>query len=182
MAAVVATIKRDLVSYRFSLAVRPHRDGLVAMIRRRVGTVFDAEDIVQDALEKAARAVLDPMAEPMKTDYAFQCWLRLLTFNTMKDHFRSLRPANDSAFDPDMHAVAMGTAPSAIDECIEQEKCAAFTASVNRLPPELLHPLIMHEIELMDIREIGEVLGIGRSAAHRRVVQARAIVMQELGE
>lgn len=181
MVAAIASIKRELMRYRFSLAARPHRAALVEMIRWRVGTVFDAEDIVQVALLKAYVKWMDAGGESFP---AFPYWLRMVAFNTMKDHFRRLKAANAVEFDVKHRSRALGhgNAPSALQECMAAQQQEIFLRAIDRLPEELRHPLILREIELLEFREVGEALGIAVGTAHRRVTAARAALLREFGE
>lgn len=173
---VLANIKRAVHSYRFGLAVRPLRAELVTMIDRRVGNVFDAEDIVQSALERAYGKWLENGPDHFT---AFPFWLRLVTFNCMKDHFRTLPVANEE-FNVDAHAEVMGTEPSSLDLALAEERATAFAAAVGRLPDDWRHVLVMRELELMDVAEVAELLGISEGNVRWRAHKARALVIKEM--
>lgn len=177
----LANIRERLTSYRFSVAVRPLRDPLVRMIARRVGHTADAEDIVQTALIRAYAAWKEEGREAFT---AFPFWLRLVAFNAMKDHFRSLKAANDETFDPSSneHVRSTGAAPSALDECIAREREQVFARAVAQLPEELRHVLIMREVELMSIDDIASALAIGRTTAFYRQERARRAVLAQMEE
>lgn len=174
---VLASIKRSLNSYRFGLAARPHRAELVKMIDRRVGSVFDAEDIVQNAL---LRAFVKWQENGPDHFTAFPFWLRLVAFNEMKRHFQTLPAANDSdAFDVELHAEMMGTAPSSLDLALAEERAAALVRAVDGLPDDWRHVLIMRELELMEVAEVAELLGISEGNVRWRAHKARAAVLRE---
>lgn len=175
---ILADIKTRLAGYRFTLAVRPLRRELVAMIERRVGQMADAEDIVQAALLRAWVKWCEAGREQFS---AFPFWLRLVCFNEMKDRFRRMPAANDECFDPSLHGSAGGTEPSPLDVLLAEEQARAFERAVHQLPDELRHVLVMREIELMTPAQVAEALGVSEVNVWKRAQRAKARVLKEMG-
>jgi RNA polymerase sigma-70 factor (ECF subfamily) len=59
---------------------------------------------------------------------------------------------------------------------------AAVHRLVDALPPDLRQPLALSTVEELSSREIAQVMGIAEGTVRTRIMRARQILKQKLGE
>lgn len=145
-----------LSSSELSRAWSQHADRLLLVVR---GFGEPAEDAVQEAFVKLAE--LDNLpSEPM-------AWLVKVARNELLQWWRS----NDRRRRRDSDRQA--NAPwFAIDDLDSQLDAHEMTLELQAMPADMREPVMMHIWGGMSFEQIGEILGISRSTAHRQYTAA----------
>lgn len=137
-----------------------HRARLLTFVRRRVSSVEDAEDLVQDILLKAARNT-----HQLQSGGSLQAWLYRIARNAIADHYRS----------PSIDVELLESDPIAENE--EQEAIQAIAACIEPfiqdLEPDYRDALVMADIHRLPQAEVAKKLGISLSGAKSRIQRAR---------
>ena len=155
-------------------------DSLLARLRprlhrycaRMVGSVIDAEDVVQEASIKAIEAIAGPsaIANP-------EAWLFQIVHNAALDVLR--RRARQPAFG-DAEDLAMVSDPS--DETYQREAAAAALHTLMRLPVAQRSSVILKDVLGYSLDEIGGITGSSlaavKAALHRGRERLRAALVE----
>lgn len=145
---------------------RRHRGALTAFARRMLlGSGHDAEDVVQDALIRAHRA-LRATDRPM----ALRAWLYMIVRNRALDELRA--PQRSEPFDD---AITMRTVPGAdpAQRLAEHEEVRRIVAEIGRLPERQRMALVMREFDGRTHAEAACALHTTVSATKSLIVRAR---------
>ena len=123
----------------------------------------DAEDVVQESFYRAFRA-LERLRDPDR----FGPWLLQIVRNAARDHHR--RPRRERA---------LGEGEAAAQEA-RPERGGAALAAWRELPQDLRLVCWLKLMDGLPLRDIAELLGVSKSAAHRMVVKGIARLRREL--
>jgi RNA polymerase sigma-70 factor (ECF subfamily) len=146
----------------FATIVARHRPCLLDDAHRLVrGTGLDAEDVVQDALIKAYKA-LGRGRGPM----ALRAWLRRIVRNCAIDHRRGLRDVPSRA--------AVGASASAAEAAASRSKLAEVMRAIEQLPERQRHALVLHAFGGYDYRWIARELDASLPATKALLARARS--------
>jgi RNA polymerase sigma-70 factor, ECF subfamily len=139
---------------------------------RMVGSVIDAEDIVQEAAIKAVEALRGPIAIANP-----EAWLFAVAHNTALDALR--RRARQPRF-ADEEDLAMVSDPN--DEVHAREAAAAALHAFMRLPVAQRSSVILKDVLGYSLDEIGGITGSSlaavKAALHRGRERLRAVVAE----
>jgi RNA polymerase sigma-70 factor (ECF subfamily) len=138
--------------------------GLVRYAARLLGSVSDAEDVVQESYVKAYDALV---AGRFDGRSSLQTWLYRIVTRTAIDHGRS-RKSREQLRDVGSERALDGS--SAADAHVALRELEALLAE---LPDEQRGALVLQALEGFTNREIGEVLGCSEGAVEQRLVRAR---------
>jgi RNA polymerase sigma factor (sigma-70 family) len=142
------------------------RAGLVRQAQRLVGPA-DAEDVVQDAFERALRArSLGAGRDPRP-------WLRRITRNVAFDRLRTR--SRDASVTTDAPAVE-----SAEGIVLRSEAGAELAGLLRALPPAQRRAITLHDIEGYSSAEIASIEGIPHNTVRTRLYRARQAVRSAL--
>ncbi|MEZ5337309.1 MAG: RNA polymerase sigma factor [bacterium] len=138
----------------------------------------DAEDLLAETVAGAIRN-FDKLRDVSK----FKGWFLKSMRNLHIDHIRRAKRQMDVAdFGGDvMIWERLGRYPQIEGPQRSTETRQIFRA-IDRLPESLRTPLVLNALEGLDIREIGDVMGLGQSAVKVRIHRARRKLMELLGE
>lgn len=155
-----ASAFRDIVEATSSRMVR--------VSARLLGSVADAEDVVQDAYVKAFRKATESNFEPPDDVGA---WLYRIVVNASLDAMRSKkrRPARDE----------MDNVVSTLASAETHAALAELADWLSELPEEQRVALTLTAVEGLSGKEAADVLGISEGAVEQRVVRARAALRQK---
>ncbi len=142
------------------------RAGLVRQAQQLVG-LADAEDVVQDAFERALRA------RSFGTGRDPRPWLRRITRNVAYDRLR-IR-SRDAAVASDVPP-----AESAEGMVLRSEAGAELAGVLRTLPPAQRRTITMHDIEGYSNAEIASIEGVPRNTVRTRLFRARQAVRDAL--
>jgi RNA polymerase sigma-70 factor (ECF subfamily) len=134
-----------------------------------VGSVADAEDLVQEAFVKAHRALVEDQFDGRST---VETWLYRIVTNACLDHLRSSKRRRRD------------TEPS--DEIMAEDGNSAETRVALReldtwmsdLAPEQRVALVLSAIEGFSNLEIAKLMGCSEGSVEQRLVRARAALRQ----
>ena len=146
----------DLTELMARMRPRLHR-----YCARMVGSAFDGEDVVQDALARAAVAYGDGVEHPER-------WLMRIAHNAALDALRRRRRATLRHAEADMGTIADQSA--AADARVAAEaSLAAFLA----LPPLQRGTVILGDVLGHPLAEMTEILGVTDAAAKAALRRGR---------
>jgi RNA polymerase sigma-70 factor (ECF subfamily) len=130
---------------------------------------YDAEDVVQETFLKLYRGGAWEAIENERAFLARAAW-RLAVDKLRKVRHEPL----------DLEKAASSASPEAA--ALSADWNAAVHRLVDALPPELRQPLALSTVEELSSREIAQVMGIAEGTVRTRIMRARQILKQKLGE
>jgi RNA polymerase sigma-70 factor (ECF subfamily) len=151
----------------FEELYRQHARRLFSLVVRMIGSVDDAEDLLQEVFLQAHRKL-----SGFRGDSALGTWLYRLTMNHCLDHLRARQ-------------VRMNRATESLDEEGAEEPIApapVVPAAVSRLdleraikmlPAGARAAFLLHDVEGFEHREIAQILGISEGTSKSQVHKAR---------
>jgi RNA polymerase sigma-70 factor (ECF subfamily) len=162
---------------------RDHGPRMLTIARRYLPVLQDAEDAVQDAMVSLVRAIGD-----FEGNSLFTTWLHRVVVNAslMRLRSRSRRPETH------LHAIIEETVDSpgprpvsrwsvTASQAVEREDLRKrVLAGISALPDTYRIPLMMRDVEELDMPTICSALGIGLSTLKTRLCRARALLRHNL--
>ena len=159
--ALVARLARDLDA-AFPDLVASHVDRLYTIALRQLGSASDAEEVAQDALVRAHRAMAG--YEPDRiAGLQLRPWLAAITINLARNRRRrrsdrepahSLEPLIEAGFDPPQETsadpVAVATGRESADE---------LAALLLRLPVSMRMAIVLRHVDGLSVAETAAALG-----------------------
>ncbi len=150
---------------------------------RLTGQPADAEDLAQDALVRAYRALCE--WEPQRIrELAVRPWLASIVVNLARNRARAraARPASVSLIDELAHPrIALQETPHGRHE--HQETTEEWAARLLTLPERYRAPLVLRHVDGLSYHEIGEALarpaGTVKAQVHRGLALLRAALAAE---
>jgi RNA polymerase sigma-70 factor (ECF subfamily) len=168
----------------FERAVAPHRRELLVHCYRMLGSLQDAEDVVQETMLRAWRAFdrFDPARASLRT------WLYRIATNACLNALesRASRPLPSSAGpafdDPDAAFVPASEVPWLVPFPNDPESAAversrlrlALVAALQLLPARQRAALILREVLDLPAAEVADSLGMTTAAVNSALQRARA--------
>lgn len=140
---------------------------------RLTGCPETAEEVVQEALYRAARAV-----DSFRGESQFRTWFFRIVISAFRDHLASSARCRCPGALTDELADPHGEEPSAATMAGELRDLVA--RHVSALPPRQREVLVLVTHEQMTPSEVAEVLGINQSNVHANLHYARARLREEL--
>ncbi|HEY1178579.1 MAG TPA: sigma-70 family RNA polymerase sigma factor, partial [Phytomonospora sp.] len=144
---------------------REHRPAVFGVAYRLLGTVADAEDVVQDTWLKAAKADLSEVRD-------LRAWLITVAARRSYDLLTSARARRESYVGPWLPA-PLATGPDAAEPVLVDDSIGtAMLLALDNLSPEERLATVLNGVFDVSYAEIGEM--IGKSAAATRQIASRA--------
>ena len=167
-ASDAAIIEGVLSGHRnqFSLLVQKYLPTAYAVAYGRTGNHADAEDIAQDAFLHAFRG-LDSLREREK----FEGWLITIVRNAANKLWNQRK--REGQRQPT-------AASSATPDMAQRELHAMLRKHIEQLDPDQRDILMLHYFAGKSTRELGQLLGISRDAAKKRLQRARETLSKDL--
>ena len=171
MSDIDAALKRFLAgdTSAFQQFVDATSDRMIRLSARMMGSLADAEDVVQEAYVKAYQALaqgrFDSRSKP-------ETWLYRIVTNASIDALRRRargRTSSDEAVEPEFDGVASAEARVALGEIEDW---------LGQLPPEQRAAITLKALEGMTSAEVAEVLDCSEGAVEQRLVRARAALRE----
>jgi RNA polymerase sigma-70 factor (ECF subfamily) len=175
---LVLRLARDLDG-SFEAFVNAHVDRCHAIALRVTGNPHDAEEIAQDALVRAYRALAGYEPERIR-ELRLRPWLATIVVNLCRNRVRTRRvpstplaPLVEAGWEP---AADASTDPSGLAQAAaERERLAAHLAA---LPERYRVPVVLRHVDDLSYAELAEVLGRPegtlKSQVHRGLAMLRA--------
>jgi RNA polymerase sigma-70 factor, ECF subfamily len=164
MALVERCRSGDLAA--FEELYRAHAGKLFSVACRMVGNPADAEDLLQEIFLSAHRKL-----EGFRGDSALGTWLYRLATNHCLDHLRSrsarMNQVTDALDDePGQQVGSRSLAEQTITK-MDLERALA------QLPEGCRAAFVLHDVQGLEHREVGEVLGVAEGTSKSQVHKAR---------
>ncbi|MBL6714852.1 MAG: sigma-70 family RNA polymerase sigma factor [Pseudomonadales bacterium] len=164
-----ALLKRALAGdhHAFDLLALRYRPRLKHLVMRTVKSVDDADDVVQDALLRAFRAL-----PSFRGDAQFYTWLCRIAINVAKSHVThpSRRLMRDA--EPETEVPELTQFGPEHDLASEQLQAVIFSA-LQALPEALRTALTLREFEGLSYEEIGHLMQTPVGTVRSRIFRAR---------
>jgi RNA polymerase sigma-70 factor, ECF subfamily len=147
----------------FTALVDRHAGVCLRYATRMLGSVEDAEDVTQDSLYRAYRAL-----GSYEKSTAFRTWLMAIVINRCRSAllYRGRREARVRADDVKVMAASVD---SDVDAAVTRQ---AIEWGLAKLDPELREAFLLKHVEQLTYDEMAEATGIGVSALKMRVKRA----------
>ncbi len=175
---LVLRLARDLDG-SFEALVHAHVDRCHAIALRLTGNPHDAEEITQDALVRAYRALAGYDPDRIR-ELRLRPWLTTIVLNLSRNRARTRRvpstplaPLVEAGWEP---AADASTDPSTLAQAAAQrERLAAHLAA---LPERYRVPVVLRHVDDLSYAELAEVLGRPegtlKAQVHRGLAMLRA--------
>jgi RNA polymerase sigma-70 factor (ECF subfamily) len=151
----------------FEELYRQHARRLFSLVVRMIGSVEDAEDLLQEVFLQAHRKLAG-----FRGESTLGTWLYRLTMNHCLDHLRGrqarMSRATDS-LDDEGAAEPMAPAP-AVPPAISRMD---LETAIGALPPGSRAAFLLHDVEGFEHREIAGILGVSEGTSKSQVHKAR---------
>jgi RNA polymerase sigma-70 factor (ECF subfamily) len=160
-AVLAARLARD-VEAAFPVLVADHQDRLYTIALRLLGDRRDAEEVAQDALVRAFRAIRDYPRERVEA-LRLRPWLASITVNLARNRRRrhddrqppnQLEPMLDAGFEP--AADGRSTPASTVDR---RETARELAAALLTLTPAVRAAVVLRHVDGLSVAETAEALG-----------------------
>jgi RNA polymerase sigma-70 factor (ECF subfamily) len=165
----------------FDLLVRKYQHKIAKLISRYVRDRREVEDVTQEALIKAYRAI-----GGFRGESAFYTWLYRIAVNTAKNYLES-QGRRPPGTDMEIETAELVEGGAILREQATPERqmlTDEIANTVNRviegLPEDLRTAITLREIEGMSYEEIAQVMDCPIGTVRSRIFRAREAVDQEL--
>jgi RNA polymerase sigma-70 factor (ECF subfamily) len=165
----------------FDLLARKYQHKIAKLIARYVRDRREVEDVTQEALIKAYRAI-----GGFRGESAFYTWLYRIAINTAKNYLESQGrrpPGSDVEIDG---AELIDSGESLRDQAtperqmLTDEIATTVHRVIEHLPEDLRTAITLRELEGMSYEEIAEVMDCPIGTVRSRIFRAREAIDQEL--
>jgi RNA polymerase sigma factor (sigma-70 family) len=160
-ASLAGRLAHDLDA-AFPALVTGHQDRLYTIALRLLGDPRDAEEVAQDALVRAYRAMGGYRAERVAS-LRLRPWLASITVNLARNRRRraddrrppmALEPMLDAGFE-----LADAKAPNPAAVATRRDEVEALAATLLRLPPAVRVAVVLRHVDGLSVAETAEALG-----------------------
>ncbi len=179
--ALAARLAVD-VDGAFETLVRVHQDRLYTIAHRFLGDAHDAEDVTQDALVRAYRALAGYPPERIR-ELRLRPWLATIVLNLCRN--RATRRPGPNSLSIDLESAVgttlpepvadAGAAPAAVLD--RREARRRWAALVRQLPPAYRAPVVLRHVDGLSYPELAEALdrpeGTVKAQVHRGLALLR---------
>jgi len=165
----------------FDLLVRKYQHKVAKLVSRYVRDRREVEDVTQEALIKAYRAI-----GGFRGESAFYTWLYRIAVNTAKDYLESMGrrpPGSDVEVEgAELIESGDGLRDQATPErqMLTDEIAATVHRVIENLPADLRTAITLREIEGLSYEEIAQVMDCPIGTVRSRIFRAREAIDQEL--
>jgi RNA polymerase sigma-70 factor, ECF subfamily len=167
----------------FEALVRAHADRCYAIALRVLGDPHDAEEVAQDALVRAYRALASYEAARIRS-LRLRPWLATIVVNLCRNRARRGRPTTvrldglaEAGAEP---ATPARTGPVALAEAADDR--ARLAAALATLPELYRVPLVLRHVVDLSYAELAEALGRPegtlKAQVHRGLTMLRAVAAE----
>jgi RNA polymerase sigma-70 factor (ECF subfamily) len=151
----------------FEEVYRTHAGRLYSVAVRLLGNAADAEDLLQDIFLAAHRKL-----DTFRGESSLGTWLYRLATNLCLDHLRSRTGRSNQITDSLEDETGLFDRASAglADQTVTKMDLERALA---RLPEGCRAAFVLHDVEGLEHREVGEILGIAEGTSKSQVHKAR---------
>ena len=166
----------------FELLVQRHEAKIFSLAQRMTRNREDAEDVVQQSLQKAFIHLRKFQGESL-----FSTWLTRIAINEALMLLRRRRGTREV---PIVESTAEGetavpldipdSGPSPEDSCLQREQERILSAAVNELNPGMRRAIELRELGELSTGETAQAMGLSEGAVKARVFHGRKKLRQTL--
>jgi len=150
---------------------RAHQEAVYSLVMHFVGNQELAADLTQDAFVRAWEK-LPGLREPE----AFSGWLRALTMNVIRDHYR--RERESEPLDDELQVADDNPGPAEAMAMTEQDR--KVREAVLGLPEHQRTPVVMYHFEGRQVDEVAKALGVPKNTVISRLARGRTALRRRL--
>ena len=147
----------------FTALVDRHAGACLRYATRMLGSVEDAEDVTQDSLYRAYRALAS-----YEHSTAFRTWLMAILINRCRSMLL-YRGRREDRIRVDTDRVNLATVDADVDRMATRD---AIDRALAALDPDLREAFLLKHVEQLNYDEMAEATGLGVSALKMRVKRA----------
>ena len=165
----------------FDLLVRKYQHKVAKLVSRYVRDRREVEDVTQEAMIKAYRAI-----GGFRGESAFYTWLYRIAVNTAKNYLESQGrrpPSSDVEIEGAELAESGGELRDQATpehQMLTDEIAATVQRVIETLPPDLRTAVTLREIDGLSYEEIAEVMDCPIGTVRSRIFRAREAIDLEL--
>ncbi|MBI3546594.1 MAG: RNA polymerase sigma factor RpoE [Gammaproteobacteria bacterium] len=165
----------------FDLLARKYQHKIAKLVSRFVRDRGEVEDVTQEALIKAYRAI-----GSFRGESAFYTWLYRIAVNTAKNYLESMGrrpPGSDMEIEgAELIESGDGLRDLATPErqALTDEIAATVHRVIEQLPEDLRTAITLREIEGLSYEEIAQMMDCPIGTVRSRIFRAREAIDQEL--
>ncbi|HAX24972.1 MAG TPA: RNA polymerase sigma factor [Thermomicrobiales bacterium] len=154
----------------FEAIVQRYERPIYSFVYRMMGDADDARDLTQDCFIRAYRSL-----DKTSHDLNISAWLHRIASNACLDVLRRRQRIRWLPWDTTRHEPLLGDSESDSPErhAVAKETSSLVQETLSRMSPRNRAALIMREYEGMSCDEIGDVLGLSRSAVKSVLFRGR---------
>ena len=149
----------------FERMVHEHQDRLFALGYALTGNRHDAEEVAQDTLLRAYRALCRYPPDRLR-ELKQRAWLHRIAINVARNRHRGLKPRI-----VELNGSEQDAAPGPEERAMRRSEMDDVTAALAVLPPRYREAVVLRFVQELSYEEVAEVLGqpIGtvKSNVHR---------------
>ena len=160
---------------RFERVVLPHLDDAYTLARYLLRDEHDAQDAVQEAALRAFRYFDGYSGGDARA------WLLAIVRNCALNSRRRNRVEEQTVSFTDAIDVSADGVPGADAAAIQASERARVNRAVNELPVEFREVVVLRELQDLNYKEIGDVLGVPIGTVMSRLARARRRLATLLG-
>jgi RNA polymerase sigma-70 factor, ECF subfamily len=165
----------DDMRHRFEALALPHLDAAYNLARWLSRSHADADDIVQEAMLRAFRAI-----ETFRGGDA-RSWLLAIVRNCSISFIQKARRRQEDSLpgEPEArgrHLTLVAQEPDPEATAIGADIGRSLSAVIAELPEEFREVLILRELEELSYRQIAEITGVPIGTVMSRLARARALL------
>jgi len=144
-----------------------YHDRIYSLCVRIIGNPTEAQDICQEVFIQAMRKI-----ETFKGKSSFSTWLTRIAINRSKDFLRSKKRKREVSSESILQGA--GFDPQAPDKMVQTLETEAIVHdALLKLPESLRIPLILKEIEQLDLKEVSRILKLPEGTVKSRIFRAK---------
>jgi RNA polymerase sigma factor (sigma-70 family) len=137
----------------FERMVHEHQHRLYALGFALTGNSHDAEEVAQDTLLRAYRALVTYSPERIR-DLKQKAWLHRIAVNVARNRYRGLRPRM-----VELNGSEQDAAPGPESRALRRAEIDDVAASLVALPPRYREAVVLRFVQDLPYAEVAEALG-----------------------
>ncbi len=155
-----------------------YADRLFMLLLRLLGDRGDAEDVAQEVMLRAWRAIAT-----FRGTSSYFTWLYRIAVNEANRALerRARRPASVPIGPGELQLPASGL-DDPVRRAENRELRAALARAIGELPPELRTAIVLRDVEGLSTQDAADIAGVGQAAFKSRLHQARLRVRAAVGD
>ena len=155
-----------------------YADRLFMLLLRLLGDRGDAEDVAQEVMLRAWRAI-----GTFRGTSSYFTWLYRIAVNEANRALerRARRPASVPIGPGELQLPASGL-DDPVRRAENRELRAALARAIGELPPELRTAIVLRDVEGLSTQDAADIAGVGQAALKSRLHQARLRVRAAVGD